>query len=139
MAKVHYPWDEPRPRSRAEEQRLRSLQAMAELVGDQTPVYRRADVMELAGLTDADWSWAVTYNRFVEGTIPEGETYRRFSVREVRALRMAKRLRRRGVRNHLIKVIVNQYLNQGPEQATLPLDGPLDDNPPRRAAVAHGS
>jgi len=129
---LRYPWDEPRPRSRIEEQRLASLQEHERLMGADTPIFRRSDVMELAGLSDADWSWAVTYNKFVTGTEdprlsrPDRSStrraYRLFSVREVRALRMAKRLRAQGVRNHLIKVYVNQYLNRPPVQATFPVD-----------------
>ena len=116
------PWHEPAPRTKKEQDRLEKLHRYETMIGDSEPIFLRAVVMELAGMTDSDWRWQeYTKNRFIEGAVLPGSKYRKYSVHEVRAIRLALRLKRQGVRNHMIKVEVNQFMSRPPVQATLPL------------------
>ena len=145
-------WAEPAPRTRVEAERLALLDRWtASLGSDSVPHFLRQEVMVLAGIKDSDWRW-LEYNRFVEGTVLPDESYRRYSVKEIRAIRLAIRLKKGNVRrsnklspralSNFIKLEVNLFLSRPPIQATLPLDiaeaAAIRDMAQRRTHQAHG-
>ena len=131
MASLLRAWDEPTPRTKTEQTRLQLLDKWEETIGQDTPQFMRQEVLFLAGLNDSEWRW-VEMHRFVEGTVLQGETYRRYTVKEVRAIRMAVRIKRqnakrtrklsaRALSNH-IHLAVNGFLGRSPIQDQTPLD-----------------
>lgn len=76
-----------------EQHRLAKITELAKDFGDETPILKRADILNLSGMTDAEWRYFAKY-KLLRGVSKEDSELRWYAIKEAKIARELLRMKR---------------------------------------------